>query len=97
VPALTIVETTASSGGHPWSPKRLQLGLSPARAAFSDAGYRSQIRITLSLTPPSAPRTDVFCRLPLGLYSPDEDPGRPGRYRSRREDFLQFYSRGCTP
>ena len=74
----TFVESMAAGGGFPWSPKRLHLAISETQEPFLGTGYASQIRITLSVNPPSEPRPDYRCR---DFYRRSPYEGRFGRRR----------------
>lgn len=76
---ITFVESAKEDTRHPWSPKRLHLSMSETREPFLAAGYPSQIRITLSVNPPSEPRPMAQCRR-LGLLPPDDR--LPRRWKS---------------
>jgi len=58
---ITFVESAAVQVTKPWSPKRLHLALSATREPFAGEGYPSQIRVTLSISPPTEPRPVVRC------------------------------------
>jgi catechol 2,3-dioxygenase-like lactoylglutathione lyase family enzyme len=81
----TFVESAAAGGGLPWSPKRLHLTVTTTREPFRGAGYPSQARITLSVSPPSEPRPVVRCR-DFDVRSP-YDRRYERRSRSRAERF----------
>jgi hypothetical protein len=81
----TFVESAAAGGGLPWSPKRLHVALAATREPFHGAGYPSQVRITLSVNPPSEPRPVVRCR-DFDVRTP-YDRRYEQRTRSRAERF----------
>ena len=75
----TFVESIKDGGDFSWSPKRLHLAISATREPFRGTGFASQIRITLSINPPSEPRPDFGCR----EFYPRSPYGRKvGRRRS---------------